>query len=64
LPQIEATKSVRPQPRGQARAVDAPLPEPWNQLRMLSLNLETSMQTLGEEAINLLFKKHRFNRIA
>jgi len=31
---------------------------------MLSLNLETSSQALGEEAINLLFEKHRLNRIA
>ena len=39
-------------------------PEAWKQLRMLSLNLETSTQALGEEAINLLFEKHRLNRIA
>ncbi len=39
-------------------------PEAWKQLRMLSLNLETSTQALGEEAINLLFVKHRLNRIA
>ncbi len=26
---------------------------------LLSLNLETSTQALGEEAINLLFEKHR-----
>ena len=30
-------------------------PEARKQLRLLSLNLETSAQTLGEEAINLLF---------
>ena len=36
----------------------------WKQLRMLSLNLETSAQALGEEAINLLFEKHRLNRTA
>jgi len=39
-------------------------PEAWKQLRLLSLKLETSTQTLGEEAINLLFEKHRLNRIA
>ena len=38
--------------------------EAWKQLRMLSLNLETSTQALGEDAINLLFEKHRLNRIA
>jgi hypothetical protein len=31
---------------------------------MLSANLESSTQALGEEAINLLFEKHRLNRIA
>jgi hypothetical protein len=40
------------------------LAEAWKQLRMLSLNLETSTQALGEEALNLLFEKHRLNRIA
>ena len=39
-------------------------PEVWKQIRMLSLNLESSTQTLGEEAVNLLFEKHRLNRIA
>ena len=39
-------------------------PEAWKQLRMLSVNLEISTQALGEEAINLLFEKHRLNRIA
>jgi hypothetical protein len=38
--------------------------EAWKQLRMLSVNLETPTQALGEEAINLLFEKHRLNRIA
>jgi uridine phosphorylase len=36
----------------------------WKQLRMMSVNMESSTQTLGEEAINLLFEKHRLNRIA
>jgi hypothetical protein len=39
-------------------------PAAWKQMRMLSLNLETSTQALGEEALNLLFEKHRLNRIA
>ena len=39
-------------------------PEAWKQLRMLSVNLEMSTQGLGEEAINMLFEKHRLNRIA
>ncbi len=36
-------------------------PEAWKQLQLLSLNLETSTQTLGEVAINLLFEKHGLN---
>ena len=39
-------------------------PEAWKQLRMLSVNLERPSQSLGEEALNLLFEKHRLNRIA
>lgn len=39
-------------------------PEAWKQLRMLSVQLESSTQVLGEDAINLLFEKHRLNRIA
>jgi hypothetical protein len=39
-------------------------PEAWKQLRMLSVNLERPIQSLGEEALNLLFEKHRLNRIA
>jgi hypothetical protein len=39
-------------------------PEAWKQLRMLAVNLETSTQDLGEEAVNMLFEKHRLNRIA
>jgi hypothetical protein len=33
-------------------------------LRLLSIQLESPNQALGEEAINLLFEKHRLNRIA
>jgi hypothetical protein len=39
-------------------------PEAWKQLRMMSVNMESTTQALGEEAINLLFEKHRLNRIA
>ena len=39
-------------------------PEAWKQLRMLSVNLERPNQSFGEEALNLLFEKHRLNRIA
>lgn len=38
-------------------------PEAWKQLRMLSLDLGSSTQALGEEAVNLLFEKHRLNRV-
>ena len=39
-------------------------PIAWRQLRELALDLETSTQALGEEAVNLLFEKHRRNRSA
>jgi len=65
LPEVEAKKSVRPPSREGKRVLSIYLPpEAWKQLRLLSLNLETSTQALGEEAINLLFEKHRLNRIA
>jgi Antitoxin-like ribbon-helix-helix len=64
-PEIEAKKSARPPSREGKRVLSIYLPpEAWKQLRLLSLNLETSTQALGEEAINLLFEKHRINRIA
>ena len=70
-PEIAATKKQpakakgRPPSREGKRVLSVYLtPEAWKQLRMLSLNLESSTQTLGEEAINLLFEKHRLNRIA
>ncbi len=64
-PPLPAKKSVRPPSREGKRVLSIYLPpEAWKQLRMLSLNLETSTQALGEEAINLLFEKHRLNRIA
>jgi hypothetical protein len=64
-PEVEAKKSIRPPSREGKRVLSIYLPpEAWKQLRLLSLNLETSTQALGEEAINLLFEKHRLNRIA
>ena len=57
--------SARPPSREGKRVLSIYLkPEAWKQLRLLSLNLESSTQTLGEDAINLLFEKHRLNRIA
>ncbi len=73
LAQIEAAPAIvpemkprsRPPSREGKRVLSIYLPpEAWKQLRMLSLNLESSTQALGEEAINLLFEKHRLNRIA
>jgi hypothetical protein len=58
-------KGKRPASREGKRVLSIYLkPEAWKQLRMMSLNMESSTQTLGEEAINLLFEKHRLNRIA
>jgi hypothetical protein len=39
-------------------------PLAWKQLRILALETSTTTQALGEEAINLLFAKHRINRSA
>ena len=65
LSQVEAKKPARPPSREGKRVLSIYLPpEAWKQLRLLSLNTETSTQALGEEAINLLFEKHRLNRIA
>jgi hypothetical protein len=71
LPEIATTKKpsakakARPPSREGKRVLSVYLtPEAWKQLRMLSLNLESSTQSLGEEAVNLLFEKHRLNRIA
>jgi hypothetical protein len=62
---VETKKTVRSPSREGKRVLSIYLsPEAWRQLRLLSLNSETSAQTLGEEAINLLFEKHRLNRIA
>ena len=69
-PEIDAATpatrgKTRPPSRAGKRVLSIYLPpEAWKQLRMLSLNLDTSTQALGEEAVNLLFEKHRLNRIA
>ncbi len=65
-PQVAAKKpTARPPSREGKRVLSIYLPpEAWKQLRLLSLNTETSTQALGEEAINLLFEKHHLNRIA
>lgn len=63
--EVEAKKPARPPSREGKRVLSIYLPpEAWKQLRLLSLDLGTSTQALGEEAINLLFEKHRLNRIA
>jgi hypothetical protein len=55
----------RPPSRAGKRVLSVYLdPVAWRQLRDLALDLETSTQALGEEAINLLFEKHRRNRSA
>jgi hypothetical protein len=57
--------SRRPPSREGKRVLSVYLPpEAWKQLRMLAVNMETSTQDLGEQAINMLFEKHRLNRIA
>jgi len=62
---LSAKAKTRPPCREGKRVLSVYLtPEAWKQLRMLSLNLESSTQSLGEEAVNLLFEKHRLNRIA
>ncbi len=60
-----ARSKSRPPSREGKRILSVYLkPEAWKQLRMLSVTLESPTQALGEEAINLLFEKHRLNRIA
>ena len=57
--------NMRPPSREGKRVLSIYLkPEAWKQLRMLAVNLETSTQDLGEEALNMLFEAHRLNRIA
>lgn len=56
---------VRPPSRAGKRVLSIYLdPIAWRQLRQLALDGSTSTQALGEEAINLLFERHRLNRSA
>ena len=57
--------NARPPSRAGKRVLSVYLdPIAWKQLRQLALDGSTSTQALGEEAINLLFEKHRLNRSA
>jgi hypothetical protein len=59
------SSSGRPPSRAGKRVLSVYLdPLAWKQLRQLALDTETTTQALGEEAINLLFEKHRLNRSA
>jgi hypothetical protein len=64
---VPASRSSKPRPpsRTGKRVLSVYLdPIAWKQLRQIALDADTSMQALGEEAINLLFQKHRLNRSA
>ena len=55
----------RPPSRAGKRVLSVYLdPLAWKQLRQLALDVDTSTQALGEEAVNLLFAKHGLNRSA
>jgi hypothetical protein len=57
--------STRPPSRAGKRVLSIYLdPLAWKQLRQLALDTDTTTQALGEEAVNLLFEKHRLNRSA
>lgn len=59
------SSSTRPPSRAGKRVLSVYLdPLAWKQLRQLALDTDTTTQALGEEAINLLFAKHRLNRSA
>lgn len=61
----EKRSKARPPSREGKRTFSVYLkPEALKQLRLLSVQTGQSGQELGEEAINLLFEKHRLNRIA
>jgi hypothetical protein len=56
---------TRPPSRAGKRVLSVYLdPLAWKQLRQLALDTDTTTQALGEEAVNLLFAKHRLNRSA
>jgi len=60
-----SSTSNRPPSRAGKRVLSVYLdPLAWKQLRQLALDTETTTQALGEEAVNLLFEKHRLNRSA
>lgn len=62
---VITSSSTRPPSRAGKRVLSIYLdPLAWKQLRQLALDNETTTQALGEEAINLLFEKHRLNRSA
>jgi hypothetical protein len=62
---VNTNPSQRPPSRAGKRVLSIYLdPVAWRQLRDLALDLDTSTQALGEEAVNLLFEKHRRNRSA
>jgi hypothetical protein len=64
-PAVVGATSTRPPSRAGKRVLSIYLdPLAWKQLRQLALDTETTTQALGEEAINLLFAKHRLNRSA
>ena len=65
VPAVEKPQTARPPSRAGKRVLSIYLdPLAWKQIRQLALDSDTSTQALGEEAINLLFEKHRLNRSA
>jgi hypothetical protein len=65
LPAPEKHPVARPPSRAGKRVLSIYLdPMAWKQIRQLALDINTSTQALGEEAINLLFAKHGLNRSA
>jgi hypothetical protein len=61
----DSATTKRPPSRVGKRVLSTYLdPLAWKQLRQLALDLDTSTQALGEEAVNLLFAKHGINRSA
>ena len=64
-PLADKPSAVRPPSRVGKRVLSIYLdPLAWKQIRQLALDVDTSTQALGEEAINLLFAKHGLNRSA
>lgn len=65
LASAEGSIAKRPPSRAGKRVLSTYLdPLAWKQMRQLALDLDTSTQALGEEAVNLLFAKHGINRSA